>query len=73
MTNWEEASQTPGTCFNSCGCFLPDLTRLAILQCGEARPRVFYIKIMLGRVTKALCNKKVPTYAIIRRRIRRDG
>ena len=31
------ASPTPGTCFNNCGCFLPDLTRLATLQCGEAR------------------------------------
>ena len=58
MTNWEEASQTPGTCFNSCGCFLPDLTRLAILQCGEARPRVFYIKLMLGRVTKSVKQQK---------------
>ena len=37
------ASLIPGTCFNSCGCFLPDLTRLATLQCGEARRSLFYL------------------------------
>ncbi len=25
----------------SCGCFLPDLTRLTIMQCGEARRKRF--------------------------------
>ena len=27
---------------DSCGCLLPHLTRLAILQCGGARQRLFY-------------------------------
>jgi len=27
----------PALAENSCGCFLPDLTRLTIMQCGEAR------------------------------------
>ncbi len=28
----------PGTGRNGWGCFVPDLTRLAALPCGEARP-----------------------------------
>jgi hypothetical protein len=30
-------SLTPGTGHNGWGCFVPDLTRLAALPCGEAR------------------------------------
>jgi hypothetical protein len=30
-------SLTPGTGCNACGCFVPDLTRLGALPCGEAR------------------------------------
>jgi hypothetical protein len=30
-------SLTPGTGRNGWGCFVPDLTRLAALPCGEAR------------------------------------
>jgi hypothetical protein len=29
----------PGTGHNGWGCFVPDLTRLAALPCGEARHR----------------------------------
>ena len=32
-----EASLAPGTCSDGYGCFLPDLTRFATVQCGEAR------------------------------------
>jgi len=31
----------PALAENSCGCFLPDLTRLTIMQCGEARRKKF--------------------------------
>ena len=30
-------AQPPALAKNSCGCFLPDLTRFTTLQCGEAR------------------------------------
>jgi len=39
----KEASLTPGTCISSCGCFLPDLTRFATLQCGETRQFVNFV------------------------------
>ena len=35
------ASLTPALAENSCGCFLPDLTRFTTMQCGEARHRAF--------------------------------
>lgn len=30
-------AEPPALAKNSCGCFLPDLTRFTTLQCGEAR------------------------------------
>lgn len=36
---WGLTSLTPGTGHNGWGCFVPDLTRLAALPCGEARQR----------------------------------
>ena len=35
------ASLTPALASSSCGCFLPDLTRLAALQCEETRHTAF--------------------------------
>jgi len=32
----------------SCGCFLPDLTRFATMQCGEARRKQFASIIARG-------------------------
>jgi hypothetical protein len=30
-------AQPPALTENSCGCFLPDLTKFTTMQCGEAR------------------------------------
>jgi len=34
---WKWRALPPALAVNGCGCFLPDLTRLTTLQCGETR------------------------------------
>jgi len=43
----ERGEPNPRHLLDSCGCLLPHLTRLAILQCGEARRRYCNAKLWL--------------------------
>ena len=58
----------PRHLFGSCGCLLPHLTRLATLQCGEARQRVFYLifkyelRSQSSIIVKDAAQKVMPTY-----------
>ena len=55
-------AQPPALAENSCGCFLPDLTRFTTMQCGEARHKAkSKAKEFLARQSQSLYYLK-PAY-----------